>query len=463
MTMMPNFEEKGGIDLLLTKFDLLSKGIETPFEEEEFLELINFYITNSELKRALRVYSFAHEFFPLSFDINLSEAQILIESGLYSAASKKLKELYKQEPEDLSLLMLIGLNYSQSGLINKAISFYDKAISLVPVQDQSFFMFSIAQTFINSGRYDIAIFYLSNARRKDPENDQIILDLAFCMERLEKYKNSEKLFTLYLQKNPFSEIAWYNLGVVLGHIGNVNKAIKAYDFALAIDPTFSSALFNKANLYYDQKDYKNSISVFSLVLTYESENSLALMMRGISYFKTSQLKKAEKDILASLKIKDNNAEAWFYLSKIYFDLSLKHSKKALYKALTFSSIKSEYWNFAAKIFNKEKKNRLADIAFIHAISFDPFVDKYWFEYSDFKKNINDFKDAISILKTGKDFISDTYNFNLRISSLYLLLEDKKNALSHFKNAYKINPNAIDNLIELHPNKEQASILVKSKK
>ncbi|MEA3451698.1 MAG: hypothetical protein U9Q83_07320, partial [Bacteroidota bacterium] len=104
-----------------------------------------------------------------------------------------------------------------------------------------------------------------------------------------------------------------------------------------------------------------------------------------------------------------------------------------------------------------------DIAFRHSISFDPFVDSYWFEYSDFKKNANDFKDAISILKMGKDFVSDNYNFYLKMSSLFLSIEDKKSAQSCFNSAYKIDENALIKIFDIHANKEQIDSLINLKK
>lgn len=459
---MPNFDEKGEINLLLSKFKFLCDGNNSPLEESEFLELIDFYINKNEIKNALNVFSYANEIYPDSFDLKIAEAQLLIESGLHNAATKKLKDLYKQEPNDLSLLMLIGLNYSQSGLINKAISFFEKATNLVPRKDQALFMFSIAQTFINSGRYDIAIFYLNNARRLNPDDDQILLDLAYCLERSNKFTYSEKLYQIYLKKNPFSKIAWYNLGVVLYNLKKYEKALKTYNYAIAIDPGFSSAYLNKANIYFEQKDYRNAILFFNNVIEIEPENSTAIFMRGLSFYFLNEYKLAEIDIKKSLKINEKNHEAWFYLAKIYKHFSHKRAKKALNKALKLNNLKSDYWNFAARIFSSEKNFRLADLAYMHSISFDPFVDKYWFEYSDFKKKIKDFNDAVSILKMGKDFIKDRLNFYLRICSLYLSIGDNTRALISFKSALKIDPNALNKIIKLHSDKEQLEFLINSK-
>ena len=463
MLEMPNFNEKGGIDFILSKFKLLTNGIEVPFVENEFLELVNFYITNNELDTAYLVFKYAINLFPNKFDIKLIEAQLLIESGRYSLALKKLKNLYKIEPNNLSLLMLIGLNYSNIGSINKSISFYNKAVNLVPEESQGLFMYNIAQTYINSENFKVAIFYLNKARIKKLQDEQIILDLAYCMERTKQYSNSEKLFNIYLKKNPFSEIAWYNLGVVLTKLDKTEKAFRAYDFAIAIDPTFSTAIFNKANLFFDNNNYKEAITYFNHVIEYEQQNSEAFLMRGISYFYTNKMNKAAKDIKSSLKINENSANAWYYLSQIYFNISLKHSKKALYRAICLDNTKSSYWNFAAKIFHTENKHKFADIAFMHSVSFNPFVDNYWFDYSDYKKNKNNFKDAISILKIGKDFVSDNYSFYLKMSSLFLSIDDKKNAQIHFNNAYKIDRNALSKIFDIHENKEQINFLINLKK
>jgi tetratricopeptide (TPR) repeat protein len=457
MLNIPDANYLGNIDDILSRFLSLQNNKKTNISENEFIELINFYITNKELKKALIAFNYAIKIYPNSFDIKIAEAQILIESKLYIAAEKKLKILLKQKPDDLSLLLLFGINYSYSGLINKSIHYFNKSINIIPKKHQGDFMFNIAQTFINSGRFDIAIYYLVNAHHKKPNDDDIILDLAFCLERTAKYNKSEKLFKAYLKRNPFSKLAWYNLGTVLAKENKKNKAIEAFNFALALDPNFTPALINKADIFYHINNFEEAIDLLNSIIILEPDNPTILLQRAKNFFALKNYKNAISDLKRSLKLNNKNPQAWFLLSKIYSLFSLPHAKKALFFALKQNKIQAQYWYFAAKLLSRDKKYLLADKAFSKAISFQPFNQIYWFKYAQNKINQNQTKKAIFILKIAKDFISDYFTYYQLLSTYHLFAKDYQNSLKYYKKALKLNPSKAKNMLNTNIFRKNISI------
>ncbi|MBN2664334.1 MAG: tetratricopeptide repeat protein [Bacteroidales bacterium] len=462
MPQLPEPQKGSEIKNLISQFKLLEKGEKIYFDETNFLELIDHYIMQNKHQKAFAVLSKAFSFYPESYEILLSEAQLLIETGLNLAASKKLKKLYKLKPKDMGLIMLIGINYTNLAVINKAMMFFDKALSMIKNKNKELLLYSIAQTFIQAGRYDVAAFYLTKAYQISPKDKTIILDLAFCLERNQNYKKSEKLYKAYLKKDPFSKLAWYNLGVVLTSLQKVDQAIEAFDYSIAIDQKFSSPVYNKADLFFQTKKYDKSIEEFSKLLELEKSNATALFLRGVSYFNTANLKSALIDLKRSLKIQTNNPEAWFYVAKIHFlSKNYKKAKKALFFALDVDKINAQYWKLSADIFLKEKNYKFANKAFLQAIASDPFIENLWFEYADFKTKLNDYHEALSILSKGKEFITDNLTYLLKLSSLYLLLNDKNKAKQVFKNANLICDNALEKIESFHPDKKQISILIEN--
>ncbi|MBN2893822.1 MAG: tetratricopeptide repeat protein [Bacteroidales bacterium] len=459
MFNLPDPKNSGDLAMVISKFRKLESGVSIYIEKNEFLDLIDYYITQDKIIKAIKVLDYAIEFFPSCFEMKLTEAQLLIETGLFTQATQKLKKLYIESPDDLGLLMLIGINYAKSGITNKSMMFFDKALAQLENDQKSPILYTISQTFIQAGRYDIASLYLTKAYQVNPKDDSIILDLAFCLERNEIFDKSKKLYSSYLKRNPFSKLAWYNLGVVLTKLEENEKAIEAFDFAIAIDPKFSSAMYNKANILLNLGLFKEAVNEFNNVVFLEKGNASAIFHRGLAYFNQSSYKNALADIKSSLKIQEDQPEAWFYLAKIYFKFNkICRTKKALYRALNLENLNSKYWELAAKVFLYEDNYKSADKAFMHAISFDPFVDKYWFEYSDHKKQIKDFSEAISILKMGKEFISNVFLLNLKLSSLHFLNKDNKNAIISFKEANKIDSQALSNFSKIHPNKKEIAFL-----
>ena len=96
------------------------------------------------------------------------------------------------------------------------------------------------------------------------------------------------------------------------------------------------------------------------------------------------------------------------------------TKKALYKAINIKKNNSEYWEFAARIYLLDDNYKSADKAFIQAITFAPFEDKYWLAFAEYKAKLKNINEAITILKIGKKIVSDSSIVNLKLKSLHYL-------------------------------------------
>ena len=91
------------------------------------------------------------------------------------------------------------------------------------------------------------------------ENEAVVYELSFCFEISNRTKESIAYFGNFLDKNPYSKAAWFNLGIAYNNTEEYDKAIEAYDFAIAIDDSFASAYFNKANSYANLNLYEKAI------------------------------------------------------------------------------------------------------------------------------------------------------------------------------------------------------------
>ena len=48
----------------------------------------------------------------------------------------------------------------------------------------------------------------------EPEFKAHLYDLAYAYEKTEDFDNSIKFYLKYLEEEPFSDSAWYNLGII---------------------------------------------------------------------------------------------------------------------------------------------------------------------------------------------------------------------------------------------------------
>ena len=127
------------------------------------------------------------------------------------------------------------------GDIQGARKVFDYALSLDSDEVENI-LFAIVSVLQNLNYYEQLIPYLLQLMEKEPNFRAHLYDLAYAYEKTEDYVNSISYYLKYLEEEPFSDSAWYNLGIIYNKLDQSEKAIEAYDYALAINSenTFST-------------------------------------------------------------------------------------------------------------------------------------------------------------------------------------------------------------------------------
>ena len=86
------------------------------------------------------------------------------------------------------------------------------------------------------GDYNKAIEYLQLSLEDNPENDVALYEIAFCWIHGPS-RDSISFYERFIDKQPYSYAAWYNLGNVLNRMDRFEEALDAYDYCLAIRTT----------------------------------------------------------------------------------------------------------------------------------------------------------------------------------------------------------------------------------
>jgi tetratricopeptide (TPR) repeat protein len=81
-----------------------------------------------------------------------------------------------------------------------------------------------------------------------------------------------------LDKN--NKYAWFNLGVIAQTESHTDQAIKDYDAALAADPNFTSAMYNKAILL-ESSDVNAAIGLYQNIVKINASASSAYLRLGL--------------------------------------------------------------------------------------------------------------------------------------------------------------------------------------
>jgi len=128
-----------------------------------------------------------------------------------------------------------------------------------------------------------------------------------------------------IEKNPKSQIAWFNLGFLLmDHKKDYDGAEAAYRKALAIDPIYADAWINLGILLQDhKKNYDGAEAAYREALAIDPKDVLAWYNLGVLlYYNQEDVDGAEDAYRNALAIDPKHVNAWINLAVL-----LKNHKK----------------------------------------------------------------------------------------------------------------------------------------
>ena len=125
---------------------------------------------------------------------------------------------------------------------------------------------------LQRGKTSTAIPLLEQAHRIDPENSDVVLNLAGAYILTKKFKEAAALLEPLSEREPDNPMVWTNLGAaylgnpVLARDEHQTKAINAFKKAIKIDPKAPHVAYNLGLIYRDRKEYDDAIHWFKQAL-----------------------------------------------------------------------------------------------------------------------------------------------------------------------------------------------------
>lgn len=135
-----------------------------------------------------------------------------------------------------------------------------------------------------------------------------------------------------------------NRGVIHEFMGQQQSAMADYQAAISLNPSYSLAYFNAGNIYLHHRQFSQASDYFSTALKFNPENEYALMNRAVTNSVLKKYEEAEKDFSCAMErcphwaaLYFNRASFYVYLKKyklaeedLGIGLSLKPDEAIMY-------------------------------------------------------------------------------------------------------------------------------------
>ncbi|WP_336517446.1 tetratricopeptide repeat protein [Pollutibacter soli] len=198
--------------------------------------------------------------------------------------------------------------YENAGKAEKAIDMYD---SLLTVDSTNALWYNRkASLYLSIGDTASALSTLRASLNAQPAQPDLLLEVGFIYADM---KNDSALgIASFMEKSPDPRMktnAMYLRGLYYSNIGQIQKALAAYDECIIYDYTFIDAYLEKGILLYNQKRYAEALKIFEKARTVSNTNADAYFWTGKTYEAMDKKEEAIEFYKKTLGLDDKIAEA----------------------------------------------------------------------------------------------------------------------------------------------------------
>ena len=409
------------LNLLVAEFEALAdEGVAVFLEEKAYMQLIEYYGSEEIFDRALEVIDHALKHYPFSSDFFLKKASLLLNMHEEEEALNVLEQANIIAPKqaDISLLKAeIYISLDQQPIAEEILNELRPYANREVMGDIHYVE---ALIYESREEYERMFYSLKAALLENHKHKDALERLWLCVEFSKEYEKSVKLHQEILDEDPYSHLAWYNLGHAQSYLGNYEEAIEAYEYAFIIDPKFEFAYRDCAELCFELKKYRKALQCYlEAIEQFEADGDLLLNI-GECYRHLLKYKTARNFYQKAIELDPLNDEVFFHIGQCYAkEESWNKAIRYYKKAISIENTREEYHHALAEVYTYCKDWTKADRHFQKAISIAPDESLYWISYSQFLITTEQKERALNLLEEAEGYALSSEITYCRIACLFL--------------------------------------------
>lgn len=457
----PYYQDREGMIELLQQYHSMKQGKGYTFiEEEAFEQLIDYFDEKEDLSAAIEAADYGIQQYPYSSILQIKKADLLIAKKLYREALALLEQAELLDRGDINLYILKTDVYLALDQQKKAADILEKAIHFFDGEERIELLFELADVYDDYEEFDKVFNCLKLILEQDQTNEEALYKICFWTDYTGRNEEGIKLHQKIIEEHPFTELAWFNLGAAYQGVKLYEKAIDAYQYAIAIDEKFDYAYRNLGDAYLRMRKYKEAIEVLQKVLELTRPEDVIYEAIGHCYDKLKNYAQARFNYRKASHLSPEDSHLHYKIASTYMNESQWDSAiKNLENAMRIHRSRPEYNLALAQCYVQLHKTKEAIIYFSNFIKARP-------------KNIKGWKELIKCLYDGgfyEEALQQVHNALKNTTNKPLLIFYKSGilfALGRIKEGLLLldlvmekYPKMIKQLIELEPSLLQNHLII----
>jgi tetratricopeptide (TPR) repeat protein len=419
------------------------------FDLVEFEEIIVHYLDVGKHALAKKAVKLGLEQHPQSVDLKLLQVEIYVFEGELNKAALLLKRIERLEPNNEEVFIQKATINSKNGLHKDAIINLQKALSFTDDKVDVWSLLGMEYLYLDD--FENARLNFENCIKVDIEDYSALYNVVYCFDMEKEHEQAIVYLNNYIDKNPYCEVAWHQLGRQYFILEMYNEALSAFDYAVLIDESFIGGYLEKAKTLEELKRYQEAIDNYLITLELDDATAFAYVRIGecnerigkldiaVSYYK----KAVHEDPLLD--------RGWILLTNLYYDQE-NYQKAAYYiaKALKIDEDNSFYWRRYAEIKLKLNFFEEAVTGFENCLLLNDDALEIYIGLADVLSFLGEFNDALNLLFKAQKKHKYLAEIEYRLAGLFFVLNKEKYSNTHLINGLKIDYEYHTILNELYP-------------
>lgn len=437
----------------LTKFESMLKTNDVLFfDSSEFENIIQFYFENGRIALAKKAVKLGLEQHPSSITLRLFQVEIYILEDKLPQAEKLLDALHILEPSNEEIYIQKASVLSKRDEHQKAIDTLKIALKLVDSdEDEADLHALIGMEYLFMDQFENAKNYFIKCLELDMEDYSALYNIIYCFEFLDLHDEAIDFLNRYLDKNPYCEVAWHQLGKQYFSLKEYKKSLAAFEFAIISDDTFVGAYLEKGKVLEKMKKYNEAIENYNMTLALDEPTSFALLRIGNCYEKLDSDDLAAQYYFKTVHEDPLLDKGWIAITRFYN--KKKDYNKALYyinKAINIDGDNVKYWKLYAQINHRLNFIEEAERGYKKALDLGNYELDTWLARADVLIKLGEYDASALNLIQAAEFYPETAEIEYRLAGIYFTLFENEKAQYHLKNGWLLNPEFSFILEELFP-------------
>jgi len=398
----PSFGEI--VDLVKQYEEAVKTKQQVFLEEDDYEQIIEFYQTNREYNKAIRVIDSAIEQYSFSSYFFTKKAEILANQKRFDEARMVLEESQKLDPNDINIFLIRSDINLWEGRHEEALDEVKYALTIAGnPEDQCELFLEMADIYEDQEKYPEVVQALKQALYQNPMSEEGLNRIWFCTELLEKYEDSVKFHENLIEVSPYSFLAWFNLGHAYAGLGMFEKSLDAFSYVIAIDDAFDAAYVCSGDVLYTIGRYTEAIPFFMDAIKLSKPNKEVYLKMAECYEKLNELGKARSFLRKAIAVDPYFDEAFFRIGETY-RAEGKWSKaiSSYERAIKLSKETPEYLTALADAYMNNEEGELAVEIFEKLFQLDTTNKQNWINLATAYFNIDDFRKAFQVLSEAEE-------------------------------------------------------------